>query len=157
MPRPRKGPRLGSGPDHEKLLLGTLAAQLFTHGRIRTTEARAKAVRPLAEHMITFAKRGDVHARRQVLAMVPDTGVVGQLFGTIAPRFGDRNGGYTRLIKAGRRPGDNAPLVLLELMDRPETPKDKEKKGEQAEKAPRGEAGATGKRKKKEKAAAASA
>src|SRR2546430_11234337 len=105
----------------------------------------------------TLFRSDTLHARRQVLAMVPDTGVVGQLFGTIAPRFGDRNGGYTRLIKAGRRPGDNAPLVLLELMDRPEAPKDKEKKGEQAEKAPRGEAGATGKRKKKEKAAAASA
>jgi len=89
--------------------------------------------------------------------MVPDTEVVGQLFGTIAPRVGDRHGGYTRLIKAGRRPGDNAPLVLLELVDRVEAPPDKEKKGEQKEKAPRGEAGATGKRKKKEKAAAASA
>jgi large subunit ribosomal protein L17 len=107
--------------------------------------------------MITLAKRDTLHARRQVLAMVPDTGVVGQLFSTIAPRFGDRNGGYTRIIKTGYRAGDNAPLVLLELVDRAEAPKDKEKKAEKKEKAPRGEAGAGGKRKKKEKAAAASA
>jgi large subunit ribosomal protein L17 len=107
--------------------------------------------------MVTLAKRDTLHARRQVLRMVPDAGVVGRLFSTIAPRLGDRHGGYTRLIKAGRRPGDNAPLVLLELVDRAETPKDKEKKGERSEKAPRGEAGATGKRKKREKAAAQSA
>ena len=130
---------------------------LFRHERIQTTEAKAKAVRGLADHMITLAKRDNLHARRQVLSMVPDTEVVGQLFGTIAPRFGDRNGGYTRLIKAGRRPGDNAPMVLLELVDRAETPKDKEKKTEKKEKAPKGEAGASGKRKKPEKAAAASA
>ena len=153
----KDGFKLGRVTAHRWALFRNLLVALFRHQRIQTTEAKAKAVRGLAEHMITLAKRDTLHARRQVLAMVPDTAVVGQLFGTIAPRFGDRNGGYTRLIKAGRRPGDNAPLVLLELMDRPETPKDKEKKGEQAEKAPRGEAGATGKRKKKEKAAAASA
>jgi len=153
----KDGFKLGRVTAHRWALFRNLLVALFRHERIQTTEAKAKAVRGLAEHMITLAKRDTLHARRQVLAMVPDTGVVGQLIGTIAPRFGDRNGGYTRLIKAGRRPGDNAPLVLLELMDRPETPKDKEKKGEQAEKAPRGEAGATGKRKKKEKAAAASA
>ena len=130
---------------------------LFRHERIQTTEAKAKAVRGLADQMITLAKRDNLHARRQVLSMVPDTAIVGQLFGTIAPRFGDRNGGYTRLIKAGRRPGDNAPMVLLELVDRTETPKDKEGKAEKKEKAPKGEAGASGKRKKKEKAAAASA
>ena len=129
---------------------------LFRHERIQTTEAKAKAVRGLADQMITLAKRDNLHARRQVLSMVPDTAVVGQLFGTIAPRFGDRNGGYTRLIKAGRRPGDNAPMVLLELVDRTETPKDKEGKAEKKEKAPKGEAGAAGKRKKREKAAAAS-
>ena len=130
---------------------------LFRHERIQTTEAKAKAVRGLADHMITLAKRDNLHARRQVLSMVPDTEVVGQLFGTIAPRFGDRNGGYTRLIKVGRRPGDSAPMVLLELVDRAETPRNKEKKAEKKEKAPRGEAGASGKWKKKEKAAAASA
>ena len=153
----KDGFKLGRVTAHRWALFRNLLVALFRHERIVTTEAKAKAVRGLADHMITLAKRDTLHARRQVLAMVPDTGVVGQLFGTIAPRFGDRNGGYTRLIKAGRRPGDNAPLVLLELMDRPETPKDKEKKVEQKEKAPRGEAGATGKRKKKEKAAAASA
>jgi large subunit ribosomal protein L17 len=153
----KDGFKLGRLTAHRWALFRNLLVALFRHQRIQTTEAKAKAVRGLAEHMITLAKRDTLHARRQVLAMVPDTEVVRQLFGTIAPRFGDRNGGYTRLIKAGSRPGDNAPVVLLELVDRPETPKDKEKKGEQKEKAPRGEAGATGKRKRKEKAAAASA
>ena len=151
------GYKLGRVTQHRWALFRNLLVALFRHERIQTTEAKAKAVRGLADHMITLAKRDNLHARRQVLSMVPDTEVVGQLFGTIAPRFGDRNGGYTRLIKAGRRPGDNAPMVLLELVDRTETPKDKEKKGEKKEKAPRGEAGAAGKRKKKEKAAAASA
>lgn len=153
----KDGFKLGRVTAHRWALFRNLLVALFRHQRIQTTEAKAKAVRGLAEHMITLAKRDTLHARRQVLAMVPDTEVVGQLFGLIAPRFGDRNGGYTRLIKAGRRPGDNAPVVLLELVDRPETPKGKEKKGEQKEKAPRGEAGATGKRKKKDKVAAASA
>jgi large subunit ribosomal protein L17 len=153
----KDGFKLGRVTAHRWALFRNLLVALFRHQRIQTTEAKAKAVRGLAEHMITLAKRDTLHARRQVLAMVPDTAVVGQLFGTIAPRFGDRNGGYTRLIKAGRRPGDNAPVVLLELVDRPETPKEKAPKGEQREKAPRGEAGTTGKRKKREKAAAASA
>ena len=153
----KDGFKLGRVTAHRWALFRNLLVALFRHQRIQTTEAKAKAVRGLAEHMITLAKRDTLHARRQVLAMVPDTEVVGQLFGTIAPRVGDRHGGYTRLIKAGRRPGDNAPVVLLELVDRPETPKEKGPKGEQREKAPRGEAGATGKRKKKEKAAAASA
>jgi large subunit ribosomal protein L17 len=116
MPKPRKGPRLASGPDHERLLLGTLAAQLFTHERVRTTEARAKAVRPLAEHLITFAKRGDVHARRQVLKTIPDRDVVHKLFSEIGPRFAEREGGYTRILKLGQRQGDGAPLALIELM-----------------------------------------
>jgi len=151
------GYKLGRVTPHRWALFRNLLVALFRHERIQTTEAKAKAVRGLADQMITLAKRDNLHARRQVLSMVPDTAVVGQLFGTIAPRFGDRNGGYTRLIKAGRRPGDNAPMVLLELVDRAETPKDKEKKAEKKEKAPKGEAGASGKRKKKEKAAAASA
>ncbi len=151
------GFKLGRVTAHRWALFRNLLVALFRHERIQTTEAKAKAVRGLAEHMITLAKRDTLHARRQVLAMVPDTGVVGQLFSTIAPRFGDRNGGYTRIIKTGYRAGDNAPLVLLELVDRAEAPKDKEKKAEKKEKAPRGEAGAGGKRKKKEKAAAASA
>ncbi len=151
------GFKLGRVTAHRWALFRNLLVALFRHERIETTEAKAKAVRGLAEHMITLAKRDTLHARRQVLAMVPDTGVVGQLFSTIAPRFGDRNGGYTRIIKTGYRAGDNAPLVLLELVDRAEAPKDKEKKAEKKQKAPRGEAGAGGKRKKKEKAAAASA
>ena len=151
------GYKLGRVTQHRWALFRNLLVALFRHERIQTTEAKAKAVRGLADHMITLAKRDNLHARRQVLSMVPDTEVVGQLFGTIAPRFGDRNGGYTRLIKAGRRPGDNAPMVLLELVDRTETPKDKEGKAEKKEKAPKGEAGASGKRKKREKAAAASA
>ena len=116
MPAPRKGPRLGSGPDHERLMLGTLAAQLFTHERIRTTEARAKAVRPVAEHLITFAKRGDVHARRQVLRTITDRDVVHKLFSEIGPRYAERNGGYTRILKLGQRPGDGAPMALIELL-----------------------------------------
>ena len=116
MPRPTKGARLGSGPDHQRLLLGTLAAQLFEHGRIRTTEAKAKAVRPLAEHLITFAKRGDVHARRQVLKTIPDRDVVHKLFSEIGPRFAERSGGYTRILKLGQRMGDGAPMALIELM-----------------------------------------
>ena len=119
MPAPRKGPRLGSGPEHERLLLAGLAAQLFQHGRVRTTVAKAKAVRPLAEHLITFAKRGDVAARRQVLRTVPDRDVVHKLFSEIAPRLAERNGGYTRILKIGQRKGDGAEMALLELLDRP--------------------------------------
>jgi large subunit ribosomal protein L17 len=116
LPRPRKGPRLGSGPAHERLLLGGLAAQLFQHGRIRTTEAKAKALRPLAEHLITFAKRGDVQARRQVLRTVPDRDVVHKLFSEIGPRYAERNGGYTRVLKLGQRKGDGASMALIELL-----------------------------------------
>jgi large subunit ribosomal protein L17 len=151
------GFKLGRVTAHRWALFRNLLVALFRHERIQTTEAKAKAMRGLADQMITLAKRDNLHARRQVLAMVPDVEVVGRLFSAIAPRLGDRNGGYTRIVKAGRRPGDNAPMVLLELVDRAETPKDKEKKAEKKEKAPKGEAGATGKRKKKEKAAAASA
>ncbi|HCP61816.1 MAG TPA: 50S ribosomal protein L17, partial [Actinobacteria bacterium] len=103
MPTPTKGPRLGSGPDHERLLLGTLASQLFQHERIRTTEAKAKALRPLAEHLITFAKKGSVHARRQVLRTIPDRDVVHKLFDEIGPRYAERAGGYTRILKLGPR------------------------------------------------------
>src|SRR3989449_11770523 len=116
MPRPRKGPRLGSGPAHERLMMGTLAAQLFTHERIRTTEAKAKALRPLAEHLITFAKRGDVHSRREVLKSVPDRDVVHKLFSEIGPRYAERSGGYTRILKLGQRQGDGAPMALIELL-----------------------------------------
>jgi large subunit ribosomal protein L17 len=117
MPTPTKGPRLGGGPAHEKLLIANLARALFAEGRIRTTEAKAKRLRPQAERLITFAKRGDVAARRQVLTVVRDKAVVHTLFAEIAPRFADRNGGYTRILKLGPRPGDGAPMVLIELVD----------------------------------------
>src|SRR5947207_15813709 len=116
MPRPSKGPRLGTGPDHERLMLGSLAAQLFTHEKVRTTEAKAKALRPLAEHLITFAKRGDVHARRQVLKTVTDRDVVHKLFSEIGPRYTERAGGYTRILKIGQRGGDGAPMAIIELL-----------------------------------------
>jgi large subunit ribosomal protein L17 len=117
MPTPTKGPRLGGGPAHEKLIISNLARALFSEGRIRTTEAKAKRLRPQAERLITFAKRGDVAARRQVLTVVRDKAVVHTLFAEIAPRFADRNGGYTRILKLGPRPGDGAPMVLIELVD----------------------------------------
>src|SRR5438552_13884024 len=112
--KPRRGPRLGSGPAHERLMLGTLAAQLFTHEKVRTTEAKAKALRPLAEHLITFAKRGDVHARRQVLKTVTDRDVVHKLFAEIGPRYAERSGGYTRILKLGPRAGDAAPIAIIQ-------------------------------------------
>jgi large subunit ribosomal protein L17 len=117
MPTPTKGPRLGGGPAHEKLIIANLARALFSEGRIRTTEAKAKRLRPQAERLITFAKRGDVAARRQVLTVVRDKAVVHTLFAEIAPRFADRQGGYTRILKLGPRPGDGAPMVLIELVE----------------------------------------
>jgi len=151
--------KLGRLTQHRWALFRNLLVALFRHERITTTEAKAKAVRGAAEHMITLAKREDLHARRQVLSMVPDATVVGTLFDTIAARFSDRNGGYTRIIKTGRRPGDNAPMVILELVDRVETGKDRKDSADKKEKAPKAEGGAAakGKRKKKEKATAASA
>ena len=149
----KDGYKLGRRTNHRWALFRNLLVALFRHERITTTEAKAKAVRGLADEMITLAKRETLHARRQVLAMVPDDEVVRKMFDTIAARFADRNGGYTRIIHAGVRSGDGAPTVLLELVDRPETPADKGK-GEK-KKETRREAGASGKRKKKEKAAAA--
>ena len=117
MPAPTKGPRLGSGPAHERLMLANLATALFEHGSITTTEAKAKRLRPLAERLITFAKRGDLHARRQVLTFVRDNEVVHELFAEIGPRFADRAGGYTRITKIGPRKGDNAPMAVIELVE----------------------------------------
>jgi large subunit ribosomal protein L17 len=117
MPAPTKGPRLGSGPAHERLMLANLATALFEHGSITTTEAKAKRLRPLAERLITFAKRGDLHARRQVLTVVRDGDVVHELFAEIGPRFADRAGGYTRITKIGPRKGDNAPMAVIELVE----------------------------------------
>jgi large subunit ribosomal protein L17 len=154
------GYKLGRLTQHRWALFRNLLVGLFRHERIETTEARAKAVRGLADHVITLAKREHLHARRQVLALVPDREVVGRIFDTLAARFAERQGGYTRIIKSRVRPGDAAPMVLLELVDRPETPTDGDKKREKKEKAPKGEKGEAGGRatkKKREKAAAASA
>ena len=117
MPTPTKGPRLGGGPAHERLILANLATALFEHGKITTTEAKAKRLRPLAERLITFAKRGDLHARRRVLTVVRDKGVVHTLFEEIGPRYATRQGGYTRIVKIGPRKGDNAPMAIIELVE----------------------------------------
>ena len=116
MPTPTKGPRLGGGPAHERLMLANLATSLFEHDRITTTEAKAKRLRPLAERLITFAKRGDLHARRRVMTVIRDKDVVHKLFAEIGPHFAERAGGYTRIIKTGPRKGDNAPMVVIELV-----------------------------------------
>jgi large subunit ribosomal protein L17 len=118
VPKPKKGPRLGSNPAHQKLMLSTLASQLFIHEAINTTEAKAKALRPYAERLITYAKRGDLAARRQVLRDIPDRDVVARLFHEIGPRFEERNGGYTRILKLGPRKGDAAPMARIELVER---------------------------------------
>ncbi len=125
MPKPTKGPRLGGGPAHERLLLANLAAALYTHGAITTTETKAKRLRPLAERLITFAKRGDLHARRRVLSVIGDKEVVHVLFAEIAPQVAERDGGYTRITKIGNRKGDNAPMARIELVLEPVTPKKK--------------------------------
>ncbi|WP_294178333.1 50S ribosomal protein L17 [uncultured Schumannella sp.] len=125
MPKPTKGPRLGGGPAHERLLLANLAAALFTHKSIQTTETKAKRLRPLAERLITFAKRGDLHARRRVLSIISDKGVVHELFTEIAPLVAEREGGYTRITKTGYRKGDNAPMAVIELVLEPVTKKAK--------------------------------
>lgn len=128
MPKPTKGPRLGGGPAHERLLLANLAAALFTHESIQTTETKAKRLRPLAERLITFAKRGDLHARRRVLSIITDKGVVHKLFTEIAPQVEDREGGYTRITKTGFRKGDNAPMAVIELVLEPVVKKPSAKK-----------------------------
>jgi large subunit ribosomal protein L17 len=116
MPTPTKGHRLGGSSAHERHILANLATALFQHGRITTTEAKAKRLRPVAERLITFAKRGDLHARRHVLTVVTDKGVVHQLFTEIAPEFSERDGGYTRITKIGPRKGDNAAMAVIELV-----------------------------------------
>ncbi|MBA4248257.1 MAG: 50S ribosomal protein L17 [Microbacterium sp.] len=123
MPQPTKGPRLGGGPAHERLLLANLATALFTHKRITTTETKAKRLRPLAERLITFAKRGDLHARRRVMTIIRDKSAVHELFTEIAPLVAEREGGYTRITKVGYRKGDNAPMAVIELVLEPVSPK----------------------------------
>ena len=136
MPKPTKGPRLGGGPAHERLLLANLAAALFTHKSIKTTETKAKRLRPLAERLITFAKRGDLHARRRVLSVIGDKEVVHVLFAEIAPLVAEREGGYTRITKVGNRKGDNAPMAVIELVLEPVNPKPKSAKKSAAKAAP---------------------
>jgi large subunit ribosomal protein L17 len=117
LPQPKKGPRLGSGPSHQRRMLSNLALSLFEHERIQTTEAKAKMLRPFAERLITKAKKGSVHHRRQVLSVIEDRTVVHKLFDDIGPRFAARNGGYTRILKLGERSGDGAPMALVELVE----------------------------------------
>ena len=130
MPKPTKGPRLGGSPSHQRLILSNLATQLFEHGRITTTESRARALRPHAEKLITKAKKGDLHNRREVLKTIRDKSVVHTLFTEIAPTFAERPGGYTRITKIGPRKGDNAPMAVIELVTeayKPSAPKAKKK------------------------------
>ncbi|MFI6234687.1 50S ribosomal protein L17 [Micromonospora sp. NPDC050784] len=117
MPTPTKGPRLGGSPSHERLMLANLATALFQHGKIQTTETKARRLRPLAEQLITKAKRGDLASRRRVLGVVKDKDVVYALFDQIAPRYSNRPGGYTRIVKTGPRKGDNAPMAIIELVE----------------------------------------
>ena len=123
MPTPKKGARLGGSPAHQKLIVANLATSLFEHGRITTTEAKARVLRPVAERLITKAKKGDLHNRRLVLATIKDKGVVHALFEDIAPRFAERPGGYTRITKIGPRKGDNAPMAVIELVTEEYSPK----------------------------------
>lgn len=157
MPKPTKGPRLGGGPAHERLLLANLAAALFTHKSIKTTETKAKRLRPLAERLITFAKRGDLHARRRVLSVIGDKSVVHELFTEIAPLVADREGGYTRITKVGNRKGDNAPMAVIELVLEPVTKKPSAKKAAAAKAAPADEAPVTDEAPAADEAAAAGA
>jgi len=128
MPTPTKGPRLGGGPAHERLMLNNMATSLFKHKRIVTTETKAKRLRPIAERLVSFAKRGDLHARRRVMQQILDKGVVHELFAEIAPLVAERQGGYTRITKLGYRKGDNAPMAVIELVLEAVNPKPKSNK-----------------------------
>ncbi len=128
MPTPTKGPRLGGGPAHERLMLRNLATSLIMHGRIETTETKAKRLRPVAERLVSFAKRGDLASRRRVMAQITDKSVVHKLFTEVAPLVADRQGGYTRITKLGFRKGDNAPMCVIELVLEPVNPKAVNKK-----------------------------
>lgn len=136
MPKPKKGPRLGGSPAHQRLMLSNLATALFEHGRITTTETRARLLRPVAEKLITKAKRGDLHNRREVLKTIRDKSVVHTLFTEIAPTFAERPGGYTRVTKIGPRKGDNAPMAVIELVTEAYSPKAPSTKKTEAAAAP---------------------
>src|SRR5262245_25343484 len=135
MPTPTKGPRLGGSPAHQRHILANLATALFEHGKITTTEAKARRLRPFAERLITFAKRGDLHARRQVLTVMTDKGVVHTLFTEIGPSFAARDGGYTRITKIGPRKGDNAPLAVIELVPEEATASPRRRRARRAQPA----------------------
>ena len=139
MPKPTKGPRLGGGPAHERLLLANLAVALFTHKSIQTTETKAKRLQPLAERLVTFGKRGDLHARRRVLSILRNKDATHELFAEIAPLVAERQGGYTRITKTGFRKGDNAPMAVIELVLEPVNPKvmNKKPKAEPVKVAPK--------------------
>ena len=128
MPTPTKGPRLGGGPAHERLLLNNMAASLFKHKAITTTETKAKRLQPVAERLVSFAKRGDLASRRRVMMQIGDKSIVHELFTAIAPLVQERAGGYTRITKLGFRKGDNAPMALIELVLEPVNPKQMNKK-----------------------------
>ena len=142
MPTPTKGHRLGGSPAHQRHMMANLATALFEHGKITTTEARARRLRPLAERLITFAKRGDLHARRQVLTVVTDKNVVHTLFADIGPSFASRDGGYTRITKVGPRKGDNAALAVIELIREEAEPKTRRRRARRATPAGRASRGA---------------
>ena len=144
MPTPTKGRRLGGSPAHQRHIMANLATALFEHGKITTTEAKARRLRPYAERLITFAKRGDLHARREVLTVVTDKGIVHTLFTEIGPRFATREGGYTRITKIGPRKGDNAPLAVIELVEEEATaaPSRRRRPRRAPARAPRPKAGA---------------
>src|ERR1700728_1473496 len=137
MPTPTKGPRLGGSAAHQRHIMSNLATALFEHGRITTTHAKARKLRPVAERLITFAKRGDLHARRQVLTVVPDKGVVHTLFTEIGPGFATRQGGYTRITKIGPRKGDNAPMAVIELVQEEAEEKPRRRRARRAQPAAR--------------------
>jgi large subunit ribosomal protein L17 len=132
MPTPTKGHRLGGSPAHQRHMMANLATALFEHGKITTTEARARRLRPLAERLITFAKRGDLHARRKVLTVLTDRNVVHNLFADIGPGFASRDGGYTRITKIGPRKGDNAPLAVIELVQEEAAPRTRRRRARRA-------------------------
>jgi large subunit ribosomal protein L17 len=136
MPTPTKGPRLGGSPAHQRHILANLATALFEHGKITTTEAKARRLRPFAERLITFAKRGDLHARREVMTVVTDKGVVHTLFTEIGPGFAARDGGYTRITKVGPRKGDNAPLAVIELVREEATASPRRRRARRAQPSP---------------------
>ncbi len=135
MPQPTKGARLGGSPAHQQLMIANMATSLFMHGKITTTEAKARRLRPYAERLVTYAKRGDLAARRRAIAKMTDVDVTNELFETIAPRYANREGGYTRIVKIGPRKGDNAPMAVIELVEELATAAPKKRKSRKENKA----------------------